>query len=145
VHHALTVCVRQRIYHVAEDSHSIGHGQLALAGQSLPKRLAFHERHGVVEKVVRGTGSKQRDDMRVLEAGGKLHLPSEPISVDSRGKLRWQPLDDDPPLEFTLLGHEDATHPPAPQLSLEVVGVTERALQALAKFGQVNGLYNGDP
>jgi len=43
-------------------------------------------------------------------------------------------------VEPALFGHEDATHPPAAELSLELVGVTERGLQALAEFGQVNGL-----
>jgi hypothetical protein len=76
----------------------------------------------------------------MLETGGQLNFPVEPVGVDPGGEIGWQDLDHDAPVEFPLFSHKDATHPPAPELSLEVVRVTERGLQALAEFGQVNGL-----
>jgi hypothetical protein len=78
--------------------------------------------------------------MGMLETGGELNFPPEPVGVDPGGEIGWQDLDHDAPVEPALFGHKDATHPATPELSLEVVRVTERSLQALAEFGQLNGL-----
>jgi hypothetical protein len=68
----------------------------------------------------------------VLETGGELDLAAEPLGVDPGRELRRQDLYDDAPAELPLFGHEDATHPPAAELSLELVGIAEHGLQALS-------------
>ena len=141
VHDTFAVGVRQGIDHIAQNAHCVSDRQLAFPGEPFPQRLALHERHGVVEKIVRGPGGEQRNDMGVLEAGGELDLAVEPIGIDPGSELGRQDLDHDAPAELTLFGDEDATHPRTPELSLEVVDVAERGLQALAEIGQRDSLY----
>src|SRR5262249_34931538 len=128
VYDALAVSISERVHQVAQNAHRLGHWQLALAGEPLPEGFALHEGDCVVEQVVQRAGGKQRNDVWVLEACGELHLAAEPIGIDPGSELGRQDLDHDAPAELALFGDEDATHPRTPELSLEVVGVTEHAL-----------------
>jgi len=136
--YALAVGVCQGVNHVAKDAHGVADRQLPFPSEPLTERLAFHERHGVIEEVVRRPGGEERHDVGMLEARGELDLAAEPLRIDPGGELGGEDLDDDAPMEPALLCDEDATHPTTAELSLEMVRVTERDLQALAKIGQVN-------
>jgi hypothetical protein len=71
--------------------------------------------------------------VRVVELRRELDLAPEALDVDPGGQLRREDLDHDLPLERPLGGDEDAAHPAARELLLEVVGVAEGGLELLAE------------
>jgi hypothetical protein len=73
----------------------------------------------------------------VVEAGRELDLAAEAVYAESRAKLGRQDLEHDASAERDLLGHEDAAHPTPAELTLEVVGAAERALQSGEKVGHL--------
>ena len=59
----------------------------------------------------------------MLKVSRELNFPPESLGVDLGGQLGRQHLDDDTPAKLPLLGDEDAAHPSAAQLALELVGI----------------------
>ena len=93
VHHALAVCVVERVGHLAGQLYGRDDGQHALALQPVAQRLALDEGHDVVEEAVRLAGVVERDDVRVREAGGDFDLEEEALGAERSGKLGPQHLD----------------------------------------------------
>ena len=138
VNDAVRVGVAQRVGHVAQDPHGLGHRQLAVAPEPRAERLAFDERHGVVEQVARLAGGEQRDDVRMLERRGQLDLAAEPVQAHAGREFRRQHLDHDLPAELRLLRHEHPAHGTAAELAAEHVAVGQRRAEAVERVGQGN-------
>jgi hypothetical protein len=58
----------------------------------------------------------------MLELGGDLDFTTESLAIDTSGELGGQYLYYDPPPKRTVGCDEDAAHPPASKLALDVVG-----------------------
>jgi porphobilinogen deaminase len=63
-----------------------------------------------------------------------------PLGVHARREVRCEHFDDHAPAERSLLGHEDARHPPAPELALERVTRAQRGLQLMAQVDRHGSL-----
>ena len=59
--------------------------------------------------------------MRMLKLRGNLDLAPEPLAIDARGELRRQYLYDDLAAERPVGRDEDAAHPGAEELALDLV------------------------
>ena len=68
--------------------------------------------------------------MRMLQRGSQLAFAAEALGVYAGRHLRGQDLHHHRPPQRTLLCEEDATHPAAAELLVDVVGVAEDTLQA---------------
>ena len=138
VHHALLVRVRQRVGHLAQESHRLVHRQLALARQLRAEGLAFDERHHVPQEVARRVRAQQRYHVRVLKPGSELDLATEAVLVDTRRHLRRQDLDDHPPRQLHVLGQEDAAHAAPTQFALDAEVWSQCFRQPLREVVQTN-------
>ena len=131
---AVPVGVGEGVDHLAQDAHRLDDGQLAFARELEPERLARDERHDVVEQVAGRSGREQRNDVRVLQAGGELDLPLESLDVHRSAHLGRQELDDDLTTEPDLFGQEDAAHAAATQLLQDAVVVADRGLKPVLEI-----------
>ena len=102
MHDAAAVRVGKRACNVAKNGDRFGRRNLS-AREPRTQRLAVHERHDVEQKrsalaipsvgsgielgmpCVHGTGVEQRQDIRVLEAGGQTDLRDESFGAEDRG------------------------------------------------------------
>jgi hypothetical protein len=96
--HAALVRVRQRAGHLAPDPHRGLHGQPVVRAEPLAQRVALHVRHHVEELVVGLPRIVDREDVRVLQAGGELDLAHEALRAERVRQLGMQYLDRDEPL-----------------------------------------------
>ena len=74
-------------------------------------------------------GRQERDDVRVLEAGGELDLLLEALGADARGELGGEELDDDAAAKAAVSGEVDAAHAATAELALELEGGAQRGRQ----------------
>ena len=124
-----------------EDPYGVLDGQLPPA-QPIPQRFSFHERHDVVgATVIAGPlfdiRVEQGQDVRVLQPGGDLDLPEEPVAADGGGELRPQHLYRDFAVVLEVLGQIDRGHAPAAELALQRVAGGQCRLQAFKVVGHV--------
>ena len=83
---------------------------------------AVDELHGVVVNAVVAAHAEDRDNMRVVELGGRVGLDLEPLAVlgvDGGGEREG--LQGDSPAERKLLGLVDDAHPTSSDLAQNVV------------------------
>ncbi len=144
VHDAVGVGVGQRVPHFAQDSQRLRDGKLALGGKPHTQRLARDERHDVVEQVARGAGRQQRHDVGVLEPGGELDFPLEPLDVHPRPHFGRKHLDHHLTRQPRLLGQEDAAHATAAELAHDAVAVSDHRLQAGRELDDGQAPEGGD-
>ena len=117
---AVAVGVVERAGDFGGDAHRIGDRELLLPIEPVPKDLALDERHHVEEEGIGRAGVEQRQDVRVLQVGGRLDLAEEPVGADDRGQLRPQDLDRDLAVVLEVLGEVHRRHAalrPAPARS----------------------------
>ena len=100
--HALRVGTAQRLGHLAGDPHGLVHRQLPFPVQPTAQRFARDERHGVPQALGRpivgrrlGPAVEHRQDEWVLQPGGDLDLPEEPLGAEHVGQLGPEDLDGD--------------------------------------------------
>jgi hypothetical protein len=67
--------------------------------------------------------------VRVLQPGGELDLPLEPLDVDRGAHVGGEQLDDYLAAQPGFLGEEDTAHPSASQFLQDAVGITQGGLQ----------------
>jgi hypothetical protein len=129
VHDTVAVGVGKGVYHLAQDLGRLRDGQLSFPRQLGPERLARDVRHDVVQQIARSGGGEQRDDVRVLQSGGELDLPLEPLDIDRGTHVGREQLDDHLASQPGFLGEEDTAHPSAAQFFQDAVGITQSGLQ----------------
>ncbi len=76
---AVLVHVRQRVGDVAREEQRVAHGDVVLALESRAQRLAFDERHGVVQRAADVARREHRRNARVVELLEHLHLEEKPL------------------------------------------------------------------
>jgi len=79
--------------------------------------------------------------VRVLELRDDLDLSAEPLAIDARRELGREHFDDNAPAERTIDRREDAAHPAARQLAIELIGRAERILQLFGEFSHQSLIY----
>ena len=126
---AVRVRERQRVEHLAQQPHDVGHRQRALARDARPQRLAGDVRHRVVQRAVGRPRREDRHDMRVLHPRDELDLAPEAIGTHPDRRFAREHLDHDVAVERQIVRHEHARHPTAAELALDAVAVTERTLE----------------
>jgi hypothetical protein len=99
-------------------------------------RLAVDQRHDIVEDVVGFAGVVNRQDVRVLEAGGELDLPQEPVATHPGRAVGAQHLDRNPPSVPAVGRREDASHASGADLVFEDVAVAESRPEWGERVGQ---------
>ena len=126
VNHALVVRVLERLGRLARDPQRLLHRELLLPPQPVAQRLALDVRHGEPEAAGRLARIVDGEDVGMLETGGELDLPLEPVGADGDGELRKQHLQRDGAVVLEVAGEVDGGHPAATELALERIAVRER-------------------
>lgn len=88
----------------------------------------------VVRQPQRLAGRQERDDVRLLEPRRHANLAREALVRHAGRELRREHFHHDLAAERALLGYEHARHSAAAELALELVGLTERALELVAEI-----------
>ena len=70
----------------------------------------------------------------MLQPGGDLDLPHEPLGPERRRELRVEDLDRNRPLMLQVLRQEHRRHPPPTQLPLDRVAVSESLTQGVEQI-----------
>src|SRR5687767_2935356 len=131
---AMLMRVRERVGHLAYDSHRIPDGKFALALEPALERFARDERHDVVEQSVLEAGSDYRKDVWMLKVRRDLGLALETSRSYLAGDIRRQDLDDHLPMQRVVDRQEEPAHPAARELPLYGITVGEGGLQLLEKI-----------
>ncbi len=116
----------------AREAHRIGHGERALAIETVAQRLAGCERHDVVDElaVTRVARVEQGENVRVIESRGDADLAQEPFARDGLGQFRMQHLDRDLAMMLEIVREEHGGHAAGAELALDAVAVGERSGEA---------------
>src|SRR5204862_398459 len=102
----------QGIGHFPRDDQRLLHRELRLPDQPVAERLALDVGHDIVEKAGRLSRIEKRQDVGVVQPGGELDLPQEPLGAEGHRELRSQHLDRDEPLVLGASSQEDERRPP---------------------------------
>ncbi len=111
---------------LARDAEHVVEGQGRVGAQVTPQRSAGDERHDIVQAPVGFAGVEQRQDVRVVEAGGDLDLAEKALRADGRGQLGAQDLDRHLSPVLEVAGVKDGCHAAAAELALERVAIGQR-------------------
>ena len=123
VNDAVAVGVVECGRHLGRDLDCIVHRQLLLAADPVTHRLPFDVRHHVEEKAIGLSAVVQRQDVRMLEVGGRLDFAEEPLGADDRGEFRPQHLDGDAAVVLDVLRQVHGGHAALAEFPLEAVAV----------------------
>ena len=124
------VGVAQRISDFAGNLQRRVHRQLLLAAQALAQRLPLDQRHHVVEQPVGVAGIIERQDVRMMQAGGDLDLTEEALGTQGGRQLGTEYFHGHLAVVLQILGEINQSHPPHAQLALEPIPVGERRGEA---------------
>jgi hypothetical protein len=136
VDNVLTVRVAQGTADFPYDVQGFAQRQRALPRNASPEGLPLHVRHDVVQQSVGITGIVQRNDVGVVEAGGSVDLPQEPLGTQRGREFGPQDLDRHRPTVLEVLGEIHDGHPATPDLALDRVAVANCSLEAVEELDQ---------
>ncbi len=125
------VRVRQRVRDLARDLQRVVQRELLLAVEPVAQRALVHVRHDVEEQAVRLTGVVQREDVRMIEAGGDLDLPEEALRAERGGELGREDLDRHLAMVLEVLREVHGSHAPVTQLAQDPVAIGQCRGEAL--------------
>ena len=131
VDHAVGVGVAQGPRDVAKDAHRLGDGERRLLADPAAQRLAGDERHGVVRHPGGVPGREERDDVGLLKRRRQLDLPLETIQAHLGRDVGREHLDDDLAAQPLLPREENARHPAAAELALDLIAAAEGGSERL--------------
>ena len=126
--------VRQRVGHFAQNANRVGDRQLALR-QPSAERFSVHVGHHVIEEAVGLARVVERQDVRVLQAGGHLDLAEEPVRAERGGEVGTEDLHRHLAVVLEVLGEVHRRHAALTQLALEAIAVGEGGHQAIEQLG----------
>ena len=118
---APAVRVVERLGHFGGDLQRLGRGEPRLAGQALAQRIAFDERHDVVQEPGGRARVVQRQDVGVSQVGGDVDFADKALGSHGRGNVGTQHLERDLAAVLHILGEKDRRHRPVAQLPLDGV------------------------
>jgi hypothetical protein len=130
VHHAASVGEVERAGEEREQTQGLVEGQLLLAREPGPQRLALDVGHHVVEQAVGRPGVEEREQVGMLQVRGGPDLAQEPLGADDGGELGAQHLDGDLAVVLEVVGEVDGGHAAGTEFALEPVAVGEGRAQA---------------
>ncbi len=136
VNHPVVVGILERPGGVGGNPKCILHRQLRLAPQAIAEALTFDEGHGEPELPGGFPGVVNREDMRVLQAGGEPDFTLEAFGTERRRQLRVHHLQGHLAVVPEVAGQVDRGHAPAAELALEEVAVAEGVLELAWDVGQ---------
>jgi hypothetical protein len=128
---ALPMGILQCPGHLPDDPDRLVHRQLLLAGEPLAERLAADQRHDIEEDTVSGARIVQRQDMGMLQVGGDLDLPEEPLRPQHGGEFGLEHLDRHLPVVPEVAGQVHGGHAALAELPLEAVAASQGGVQLL--------------
>src|SRR5690242_16491336 len=128
--HSLPVRVSESARGAAHDLNRVGDRQLSLSGHALPQRLAFDVRHDVEEEFADAARIEERQNVRMLKRRRHPNLDQEPLGAEYRAERGLQNLERDFAVVSEILRAKDVRHPPATDLLLETISVTERRVES---------------
>lgn len=132
VNNPVLVRVVERVGDLARDPESIVDRELLLAVQSSAERLTLDVRHREPELAAWcRSGVVDRDDMRVLQAGGEFDLSCEPLRSQRRSEIGPEYLEGDKTVVSQVADEIDGGHATLPEFALDRVAVRERYAQLL--------------
>ena len=140
VHHALRVREGERVRYLDQDPDRIVDRQLAPAVEPGAERLAGHVGHDVVEESAGLAGVVQRQDVRVLQHGGKLDLAQEALGAERGGQLGPEHLHGDVALVPEIAREVHGGHAALPELALDGVAVGQGSGERVSCGHKVVGL-----
>ena len=97
---------------------------------NLAQGLPLHVGHHVEQESVGLPGVMQREDMGMLKIGRDLDLAEEALGTQDGGQFGLQDLHRHLAVVLQVLGQIDRSHPPATDLPLDLIAVSECGLQA---------------
>src|SRR5688572_22180577 len=161
VNDAAAVGVIERARHFGCYPHRVSDGELLVASQPVPERLAFDEGHDVVQKgrggrVGRGgrgtsrfgiatlatlpnrdhSGVEQWQDVRMLQVRGELDLLEEPVGAQDGGELGVEDLDGDLAAVLQIFGEIHGRHAAAAELPLDAIAIREGDGESIERLHQ---------
>src|SRR5207249_1664475 len=89
-----------------------GFPALPLAAQALAQRLPLDQRHHVVEQPVGVAGIIERQDVRMMQAGGDLDLTEEALGTQGGRQLETEYFHGHLAVVLQILGEINQSHPP---------------------------------
>ncbi len=129
-----SVRVPQRIGHLAGNPERFGNRELPVASEPGAEGLAVDEGHHVKQEPRRLARLVERQDVGMLEVGGRPDFGQEPLGAEGRGELGVQHLDGDVAVVLQVVGEIDRGHPALPKLAVDPVALRQRRYQALVHF-----------
>ncbi len=118
--------------HFGRDAERLLDRELLLAREPLPEGLALDKGHREPELARRLARIVNREDVRMLEPGGQLDLPLEPLGAERGRQLGMEHLQGDGSLVANVLGQVDGGHPAPAELALEPIAIRQTACKLLA-------------
>ncbi len=127
--------VSERIRDVAHDSSRLVDRERAVLVQQLRDIVARDVRHHEENDAALLVDRVDVDDVRVVELRGHLGLAQEPgLDFAAERQFGWQYFDGDRALQTPIFGAIDDPHAAAPDLAVQLIMGTERALDERAQL-----------
>jgi hypothetical protein len=99
------------------------------------RRIIFDVRHHVEEECVRLARVEEREDVRMLQAGGRPDLGQESFGPHDRGELGLQYLERHFPSVLQVVGQVDGRHTTLAQRPLDPVAALEGCVEPGSDVG----------
>ena len=116
------------------DTERVGDGELRLPREPGAKRLPLDVRHDVEHRTLDAAGIEQRENVGMLQFGGRLDLPQEPVDADAHRQLEMHDFDGDLAIVAHIVGEIDVGHAAGADLPLHGVAVRHGQLQLIERF-----------
>src|SRR4051812_26630964 len=116
------VCVVDRFCNLSCDAHHfVERKAFGMMLQTITQRLAFHERHYVIENAARLARIVKRKDVRMGESRSDGDLAFEPVGADCCGERRREDLDGDLAVVPGVVANINRGHSATTELALDRV------------------------
>ena len=113
------------------DAYRLVNGELTLAVEPVPQRLALDVRHHIVQESVGSPRIEQREEIGMLEVRRNADLAQEPLGAEHRAEVGAQKLERDVPVVSEVASEIHRRHATATELALDLVATGERGLKVV--------------
>ena len=144
VDHAMVVGVLEGLGRFAGDAHRVLDRKLPLARQPVAQRFALYKGHGEPELAGGFAGVMDRENVRMLQAGGGLDLALEAVGAERLGQFGMEHLEGHRPFVPEVVGQVDRGHAPAPEFALEAVAISQGISELSREIGH-SRFRQGEP
>ena len=135
MYHAVPVRVLERVGGLRCDPERRVHGKLLVSIEPVPQRLALDERHREPELPRRFARIVDRQDVRMLQAGGEPDLALEPLRTEGVAEVRMEHLEGDGTVVPEVVRQVHRRHTAPAELALDAVALGEALLELGAQVG----------